>query len=123
MQQMQSMVSDQSGKYSPIFEMVQMVSLASFQRHPIEGERRLLIISDLLHNTPELSLYKKVPNIEDFLASDYGRRTYVNLKDVQIDLYLLFNTPQFQTEELTEFWQSFFAKTGATIASITPMPG
>ena len=123
MQQMQSMVSDQSGKYSPIFEMVQMVSLASFQRHPIEGERRLLIISDLLHNTPELSLYKKVPNIDDFLASDYGRRTYVNLKDVQIDLYLLFNTPQFQTEELTEFWQSFFTKTGATIASITPMPG
>jgi hypothetical protein len=123
MQQMQSMVSDQSGKYSPIFEMIQMVSLASFQRHAVKGEKRLLIISDLLHNTPELSLYRKVPNIEDFLSSDYGKRTYVNLQDVQIELYLLFNTPQYQSEELTEFWQSFFAKTGAIIASITPMPG
>lgn len=123
MQQMQSMVSDQSGKYSPIFEMIQMVSLASFQRHSVQGERRLLIISDLLHNTPELSLYKKVPSIEDFLASDYGKRTYVNLKDVQIELYLLFNTPQYQSEELTDFWQSFFSKTGASMASITPMPG
>jgi hypothetical protein len=123
MQQMQSMVSDQSGKYSPIFEMIQMVSLESFQRHPIEGERRLLIVSDLLHNTPELSLYKKVPILEDFLLSDYGRRTYVNLTNVQIDLYLLLNTPQYQSDELMQFWQGFFEKTGATIASTNSMPG
>ena len=123
MQQMQSMVSTQAAKYSPIFEMLQMVSLQSFQRFPMQGERHLLIVSDLLHNTPELSLYKKLPNLEDFEASDYARRTFIDLKDVQVDLYLLFNSPQYQTDSLMEFWEAYFEKTGAKINAVTPMPG
>ncbi len=123
MQQMQSMVSTQSAKYSPIFEMLQMVSLQSFQRFPMQGERHLLLVSDLLHNTPELSLYKKLPNLEDFEASDYARRTFIDLKEVQVDLYLLFNSPQYQTDSLMEFWGAYFEKTGAKINSVTPMPG
>jgi len=123
MQQMQAMVSSQSAKYSPIFEMLQMVSLQSFQRFPMEGERHLLLVSDLLHNTPELSLYKKLPSVEDFESSDYARRTFIELKNVQVDLYLLFNSPQFQTDSLMDFWEAYFEKTGANISSITPMPG
>jgi hypothetical protein len=123
MQQMQAMVSNQSAKYSPIFEMLQMVSLQSFQRFPMDGERHLLIVSDLLHNTPELSLYKKLPSVEDFESSDYARRTFIELKDVKVDLYLLFNSPQFQTDSWMDFWEAYFEKTGATITSVTPMPG
>ena len=122
-QQFQSMISDKSSKYSPILEMLQMVNLESYKRHPIDGERHLLIVSDMLHNTPGLSLYKKIPSVEEFQTSTYGRKSYLELKEVDVELYLLINSPQYQGDELMEFWHSYFESVGAKISRIVPMPG
>ena len=100
-----------------------MVNLESYQRHPMDGERHLLIVSDMLHNTPGLSLYKNIPSIEDFQASNYGRKSYLELKGVDVELYLLVNSPQYQGDELMGFWHTYFESIGAKISKVVPMPG
>ena len=122
-EQFQAMTSDKSAKFSPILEMLQMVNLESYQRHPMDGERHLLIVSDMLHNTPGLSLYKNIPSIEDFQASNYGRKSYLELKGVDVELYLLVNSPQYQGDELMGFWRTYFESIGAKISKVVPMPG
>ena len=122
-EQFQAMTSDKSAKFSPILEMLQMVNLESYQRHPMDGERHLLIVSDMLHNTPGLRLYKNIPSIEDFQASNYGRKSYLELKGVDVELYLLVNSPQYQGDELMGFWHTYFESIGAKISKVVPMPG
>lgn len=108
---------------SPIFEMLQLVGLNGFQKHDVPGERRLLIVSDMLQNTPQLSMYKGPVDYAAFAPTDYAKRTQPDLRGVKVELYYLMNKPQIQTRRNLQFWEDFFEKAGARVDLVRPMEG
>lgn len=109
--------------YSPIFEMLQMVSL-NFKKNDVVGPKELFIISDMLQNTKEISffnknaidyeLFKKSPNFES-LSSD--------LKDVNVNINYLLMRPDLQTVRLNAFWESYFKDMGGSLDKVDKIMG
>jgi hypothetical protein len=117
------LVATEPSRYSPIFEMLQMVSINAFRKHAVQGERRLLIVSDMLHNTSPFSMYKGAVDYEAFANSDYGRKLTLDLRNVKVELNILINTPQLQTKRNLAFWEAYFNKAGARIVAVRPLEG
>lgn len=121
--QINNLLSAKPAATSPIFEMFQLVAINGFRKHGINGERRLLVISDMLHNTDELSMFKQQPGFANFLDSDYGRRRQLDLHGVDVELYYLMDYPQLQTRRNAKFWEDYFNNAGARIAAVRPLEG
>jgi hypothetical protein len=103
--------------------MLQLVGINAFRKHDVKGERRLIIISDMLHNTPQFSMYRGPVDYETFAASKYGRKAQLELRDVEVELHYLINNPQLQTKRNLKFWEDYFIKAGAQIVAVRPMEG
>jgi hypothetical protein len=123
LQHAETMVATTAAKSSPIIEMLQLVSINGFRKHAVKGPRRLIIVSDMLHNTAELSMYKGIPDFDAFAASDYARKMRTELDGVDVELHEVLHSPKLQTRRLLEFWESFFSKSGARVVIVRPMEG
>lgn len=119
----ESLVSTQPAKWSPIFEMLQLVGINGYRKHGIKGERRLIIVSDMLHNTPQFTMYKSPVDYASFAESVYGRKTQLELRDVDVELHYLMNSPQLQTKRNVKFWEDYFDNAGARIVAVRPLEG
>jgi hypothetical protein len=119
----ESLLATQPAKWSPIFEMLQLVGLNGYRKHGVRGERRLIIMSDMLQNTPQFSMYKGPVEYSTFAASDYGKKAQPELYGVSVELHYLMNSPQLQTKRNLKFWEDYFAKAGAHIVAVRPMEG
>lgn len=123
LKQNEALQTSQPGKNSPIFEMLQLVAINGFRKHDVQGEKRLFIMSDMLHNANEFSMYRTAPDYADFAETAYGRKTQLDLRGVSVELYYLLNTPQFQTRRNLLFWENYFTKSGARLAEVRPLEG
>lgn len=123
LKQADALISTTPAKNSPIFEMLQLVAINGFRKHAVNGPRRLIIVSDMLHKTPQLSMYQGLPDYEAFAASDYGRKMRTELDRVEVELHHVLNYPKLQTRKQLEFWQVFFTRSGARIIAVRPMEG
>jgi hypothetical protein len=110
-------------KTSPILEMLQLVGINAFQSHDAKGERRLIVMSDMLHNTPQFSMYRAPADFAAFSRTDYGRRTRAQLPGVEVELEVLVNTPALQTRRNLKFWEDYFEQAGARIVRVDPLEG
>jgi len=123
MQQSEKLVATKPARTSPIFEMLQLVGINAFRRHDIHGERRLIVVSDMLHNTPEFSMYQGLPDFESFSESAYGRKAQADLPGVEVELDYLINDPKIQTRRNLGFWEAYFNKAHARVVSARPLEG
>ena len=121
--QADALVSTTPAKNSPILEMLQFVQLNAFRKHMVDGPKRLVIVSDLLHKTPQLSMYQTVPDVDKFEATDYGRKMRLELPGVEVEVHQLLNYPKLQNRKLLQFWDTYLEKAGAKIVSVRPMEG
>lgn len=118
-----SLQSTAAAKTSPIFEMIQLASINGYRKHPTEGRRRLIIVSDMLHNTPQFSMYSRLDDFQNFRSSAYGQKMQTDLKGVETELHYVMNTPQLQTRRHLKFWEEYFSNTGARLVAVRPMEG
>jgi hypothetical protein len=121
--QAEALQSASPARYSPILEMLQITSINGFRKHSAAGERRLIVVSDMLHNTAQFSMYKAGVDFRTFSASDYGKKTHLDLANVTVELHYLMNYPQLQTRRHLLFWEELFAKAGAKVVAVRPMEG
>jgi len=119
----EALQSSQPAKMSPILEMLQLVAITGFRKHDVQGERKLFLMSDMLHNAASLSMYRGTPSYAEFSDTDYGRKTQADLRDVSVELYYLLNAPQLQTRRNLLFWESYFTKSGARLMQVRPLEG
>jgi hypothetical protein len=118
------LVTEKSGKASPILEMIQLVGITGFRRHAIPGEKRLIIVSDMIQNTPQLNMYKTgVPSYQSFAETAYGKKTLADLKGVKVEFRILLNTPRLQREELLNFWEREINQSGGKLELSEPVKG
>lgn len=123
MLQAEALQGSKPAQASPIFEMLQLVAINGFRRQDVKGERRLILISDMLHNNGSFSMYRAAPDYSSFADTDYGRKTRADLQGVEAELYYLINTPQFQTRRNQKFWEEYFDKSGARLVEVFPLGG
>ena len=116
------MRATQAGQWSPIFEMLQVVSLR-FAKYDVRGRKYLILVSDMLHNTPAYSLYKEPPEFAVLQTRPDFAKLRSKLEAVDVELLLLMHTPQLQTRRLSRFWEDYFRDMGGRLQRIDPLPG
>lgn len=118
-----SLLSTEPANQSPILEMLQLVSINAFRKHSITGERRLILMSDMLHNTPQYSMYQGNIDYPTFSETDYGSKARLEIPGVEVELHYFMNRPGLQTVRLNRFWEMHFEKASARIIASTPLEG
>jgi hypothetical protein len=117
------LVTDKPGKASPLFEMLQLVTITGFRKNDVKGERRLIVVSDMLHNTPEYTMYKTVPKFHEFVNTNYAAKVMTDLSGVKVELQILMHSPQLQKPSLVIFWEEYVFKAKGKIVVINPIQG
>jgi len=116
-----------ASKYSPIMEMIQAVSLSTFGTKEDHQEAHLLIISDLLQNTPAQSHYKKGSlDFEKFRISRYFKRNRTDLRGVTVSILYARRAAKggaIQGARHRVFWETYLRAMGAKRISIRPIEG
>ena len=96
---------------SPIFEMINAVSINSFKHSKPKDIHKLIIFSDFMHHTDEYSFYDNSNiDIKKFKKTSYFKQVYTSLRDnVDVDLYCYkrFDNSQCGTE-IEAFWNKYF---------------
>ncbi|SAL00123.1 hypothetical protein AWB81_05844 [Caballeronia arationis] len=113
----------QPARISPVLEMLQMTAINGFRKENVNGPRRLIIVSDMLHNTSDYTMYQGTLDFSRFHDSDYGRRMSTNFGRVDVELQYLLTTPRLQTRRQLKFWEDYFAASGGRIVSVRPVEG
>jgi hypothetical protein len=122
-EQVDLLVKSQPAKSSPIFEMLQLVGINGFQKHDVPGAKRLILLSDMLHNTPNFTMYSGQLDYPAFAASDYGRKSRLQMPGVDVEIHYLINAPKLQTKRNLKFWEDYFNEAGAKVVSVKPLEG
>ena len=110
---------------SPIFEAIQSIAVTSFGAPLSEGasEKRLVIVSDMIHYTSELSMYQSVPEFEQFKSSEYYLRVKPNLRGANVDVYLIVRETKRDVQQppLYKFWQDYFDSSESYLRGWEPL--
>ncbi|WP_435162538.1 hypothetical protein [Candidatus Pelagibacter bacterium nBUS_25] len=96
---------------SPIFEMVNAVSINSFKHSKPKDIHKLIIFSDFMHHTDEYSFYDNSNiNFKKFKTTSYYKKVFTSLRDnVYVDLYCYKRFDNNQCGMKVEtFWNKYF---------------
>lgn len=119
----ESLIADQAASASPIFEMLQLVGINGFRKHSVQGPRRLIIVSDMLQNTSEFSMYRALPDFSLFVDSPYGQRVQADLANVDVEIHYLMTQPRWQTRGHLLFWEKYLDRSGARLTEVRRVEG
>jgi hypothetical protein len=118
-----ALLAEEPAKASPIFEMLQLVGINGFRKHAVKGPKRLVLFSDMLHNTTQFSMYSGPADFDLYEATDYSKKTQAELKDVVVELNYLMTTPRLQNRRNQVFWERYFNRAGARLSDVRRVEG
>ncbi len=116
---------DEEAKTSPILEGVQAIAVKDFGPDAPQGPKTLVVVSDLLQNQQDFSLYQTVPPLDAFWATPYGASVRSNLNGIHAEIYLLrrMKVAAKQTDALGKFWIDWLERQGAQVDAFRSVPG
>lgn len=119
------MSADEKMGQSPIMEAIQAIAVRDFGISGPAGANSLTIASDLLQYSAKFSLYREIPDSDDFARSPAGRSLKSDLNGVDISLLILFREKdaRFQPDALGSFWVRWLTRQSATVSSVKQLPG
>lgn len=112
------LASASGAEASPIFESVQSVALTELLTpSATELPRKLVLVSDLLQNTGGMSFYSSLPSSEAFLSSPEFRRVRTDLRDIEVEIWMLerADAPHTQPRALIDLWDAAITRQGGTV--------
>ncbi len=112
-------------KYSPIMEIIQSVSLTAFPAINETAGKRIIIISDMLHHTPEWSHYRGQLSVKKLKKTAYFQRINTFLDNAEVEI-LYVRRPgkaNLQTKRHAYFWADFIKAIGGRVTSIEKIDG
>jgi hypothetical protein len=111
---------------SPIFEAIQATSLRTFGNPSFDAvvERQLIVVSDLMQNTPRLRMYSAIPDFADFSSTSAFADVRANLAGVGVTVFYLQgpNASQRWPAQI-DFWSRYFEAQGAALDRVVPISG
>ncbi|ARB26458.1 type IV pilin N-terminal domain-containing protein [Pseudomonas tolaasii] len=117
---------DVRAKSSPIFEMLQLASMRGFNHKYANGDKHLIIYSDMAANTSEFSMYKNSQlNFKDFSKTEYGQKTIApDLAGALVTINMMATEPTVTPYgKRAEFWAQYFSANKASLDHVNPMEG
>jgi hypothetical protein len=116
---LESLLVDRETKYSPIMEMVESLSLKT-DVNGLAPRRRLVIISDMMQNTPAYSHYRLPIDYPAFSNSDYARQQKVNLSNAEASIIYLERESRknYQSAAHVKFWEQWLHRNGAKLVAM-----
>jgi hypothetical protein len=111
---------------SPILESIQSVNLTELQRPGSESRpKKLVVVSDLLQNTPQISFYGRLPDAGEFVSSAAFRRVRTDLKSVDVELWMLERADASSTQPraLADLWDQIVTAQNGTLRRVYNVSG
>ena len=125
-EKLDSLLTAEEAPSSPIMESVQSVSITHFQSAGRDTiPRRLIIISDLLQNSDEISFYREAPDFNRFQQTPKARWLNPDLRDVDIEIWLIQRRHPQQGDggALLKFFQSWLEEHGGRVVRVLRTSG
>lgn len=101
---------------SPLLEGIQVAAVTAFQPRTSNMPRQLLIVSDMLQNSPAMSFYREAVDFGPLSRNpDYGTLR-VDLSGVEVSVFLLARggeAGRLQAANMRRFWEDYFLDQGA----------
>ena len=103
------------GEQSPILETLQLISRS--QEIDDGGRKTLIVVSDMLQNTPAFNHYGARRSYEDFRRSGFATDVKADFRDWNIIVIYLrrYHDRQLQQAPHLDFWQRYFHEAGGKI--------
>lgn len=111
---------------SPILESIQSVALTELQKPGQEKlPKRLIVASDLLQNTTDVSFYRTLPEPSSFTDGPLFRRLRTDLRGVEVELWMLERSDAATTQprSLAELWERIIDAEGGDVHRIYNVSG
>ena len=110
---------------SPLLEGIQSVAVTAFGS-PFGGHapnKRLVIISDMIHHTTELSMYQGASTFDDFKNTQYYPRVKPSLRGAKVDVFLIVRDTRrnVQTPPLYKYWVDIVAASNGFLRHWEPL--
>lgn len=113
---LETAASSGSASRSPIMEAIQSVAVASLQLPSRErATKTLIVVSDFLQNTDQVSFYKRVPDAAAFIASTEFRRLQADLRGVNVILVQIERPDDPDERQVMELWRRIIIAEGAEV--------
>jgi hypothetical protein len=116
----QSLIDENGAESSPILEMLKFVAIQSMF-DSAAPQKRLVVVSDLIHNTSEYSQYSEPSRFEHIENSPYLRQVLPDLRNVDVEILYIFrsNLNEIQNRgHIQLFWERLFTEAGGRIISV-----
>jgi len=111
---------------SPILESVQSIALTELQKPGLDGvPKRLIVASDLLQNTGDVSFYRTLPEPRTFTYGAVFRRLRTDLRGVDVELWMLERADAASTQPraLADLWERVIDAEGGDVRRIYNVSG
>lgn len=111
---------------SPILESIQSINLTELQRGVAkDGARKLVVASDLLQHTSEMSFYKELPDADELLSSAAFSRVRTDLRGTDVELWMLQRSDSKLTQprRLPELWDRIIQIQGGRLMRLYTVSG
>lgn len=111
---------------SPILESIQSINLTELQRGVAEGgSKRLIVASDLLQHTEEISFYTRMPTADALVDAPAFGRVRTDLRGTKVELWMLQRADfkSTQPRQLPELWERIIDAQGGQLTRVYTVSG
>jgi hypothetical protein len=112
-----STMSASEASSSPIMEALQSLIADTPDFNTVEGNRELIIVSDMLQHSDTLSAYRG-QGWDHFEASGYADRLAENMQDVSVRVIRIPRQTEADKSLSDDFWARYFDRQGAGLPSV-----
>ena len=110
---------------SPLLEAIQSVAVTAFGTPIAENaaDKRIIVFSDMIHHTPQMSMYQGAPAFERFKKEQYYLRVKPTLRGANVDVYLIVRETRKNVQQppLYKFWLEHAADAGGYLRKWEPL--
>ena len=123
--QLDRFVEASAAPQSPIMESIQAIAIRTFglSKYASVKDRVLLLASDMIQNTATHSQVRGISAFPQFQASAGYRAVSSQLTGVRVQVLYLQRPTSIGYKEHVEFWQQYFAASGAQLDRVLPIAG
>ncbi len=110
---------------SAVLEGIQSVGVTAFGSPSanLASDKRLVIISDMIHHTRELSMYQGAPAFLSFKETQYYLRIKQSLRGAKVDVFLIVRDTRRNVQQppLYKFWVELIASSNGFLRNWEPL--
>lgn len=111
--------------FSPILEVFQTIALSAFPIGSGSVNKKIIIVSDMLHHTKEWSHYRKQMDFSQLQKTDYYQRINTNLQGTDVNILYVRRDgkERLQNKRHAFFWADYIQSIGGRVTLIEKIDG